>query len=120
MLPHFHANGLVITRQQDSYSVGDVAAYHNQELHAVVMHRVVARDGQRYVFKGDNNTFADSFHPDASEIVGREWLYWPGAGAALRLVRTPAIFATTMAILGMFGAKAYVPRRSRRRRHHHG
>jgi signal peptidase I len=119
MLPHFHADGLVVTRQQHFYRVGEVVAYHNAQLKSVVMHRIVATEGNRYVFKGDNNDFIDTFHPTKAEIVGKEWVYVPKAGQVLQFLRSPAAFAVIMALLGMFAASAYVPRRSRRRRRHH-
>jgi signal peptidase I len=119
MLPHFRAEGLVITRSMSAYHVGEVAAYHNQQLHTVVMHRIVATQGNRYVFKGDNNDFIDTFHPTRAEIVGKEWIYIPSAWRILKFLRSPAAFALIMALLGMFAASAYVPRRSRRRRRHH-
>lgn len=119
MLPRFRADGLVITRQQNDYRVGDVVAYHNRKLGVVVMHRIVARDGDRYVFKGDNNGFLDTYHPVAGDLVGKEWVYWPGAGRALKSLRSPGTFALVIGLLGGFAATAYVPRRNRRRRRHH-
>jgi signal peptidase I len=119
MLPSFTANGLVITHTASSYRVGEVAAYHNKDLGIVVMHRIVARDGDRFVLKGDNNSFLDSYRPTRADFVGKEWIYLPKAGAVLQFLRSPLAFAVIMALLGMFAASAYVPRRSRRRRRHH-
>ena len=117
MLPHFVANGLVITRTEDRYHLGEVVAYHNKQLHAVVMHRIVARDGKRFVFKGDNNDYADQYHPTKSELVGKEWVYWPGAGRYLLMLRNPWTFAV---IIGGITMLAFAGSgRSRRRRHHH-
>lgn len=107
MLPKFHSNGLVITRQQDRYQVGDVAAYHNKQLHTVVMHRIVARDGDRFVFKGDNNDFRDRYHPTRSEIVGTEWAYWPDGGRYLMLVRQPVVFAIILGGLAFLAASGF-------------
>jgi signal peptidase I len=119
MLPHFHADGLVVTRRQDAYHVGEVVAYRNRELGTVVMHRIVARDGARYVFQGDNNDFRDDYHPTAADLVGREWVYWGGAGRALKIVRMPAVFAILAGLLAAFAAAAFVPAPSRRRHRHH-
>jgi len=116
MLPHFRADGLVVTRAQDSYRVGEVVAYHNKQLNSVVMHRIVARDGDRYVFKGDNNGYRDQYHPTKSEIVGEEWLYWPGGGRLLLLLREPAVFAVIVGGLAFFAASGFVPQSSERRR----
>ena len=118
MLPHFVANGLVVTRTQPHYRVGDVVAYHNKELRAVVMHRIVARSGERYVFKGDNNDFRDHYRPTREELVGKEWIYVPGAGRYLKMLREPLTFAALLALLTFVSLRS--PARSRRRRRHHG
>lgn len=119
MLPRFHADGLVITHAESSYHVGEVVAYHNADLHRVVMHRIVAMDGDRFVFKGDNNPTADLYHPTQTEIVGREWIYVPNGGKAFMLLRQPLTFAILMGLLGMYAAFAYVPSANRRKRRHH-
>lgn len=117
MLPRFVANGLVITRTEHEYPVGEVVAYYNKQLKAVVMHRIVARDGNRYVFKGDNNDFRDQYHPTKAELVGREWLYLPGAGSYLLWLRNPATFAI---VIGLIALVSFRPAgRTRRRRRHH-
>jgi signal peptidase I len=117
MLPRFHANGLVITRSQRSYRVGEVVAYHNRDLGRVVLHRIVAIHDGRYVFKGDNNGFRDRYHPRRSELVGAERVYWPGGGRWLQLVRSPATFAV---VVGLIAFVAFRPaKRSRRKRRHH-
>lgn len=117
MLPHFVANGLVVTRTEDHYCVGEVVAYHNKQLKAVVMHRIVARDGNRFVFKGDNNDFRDQYHPTKADLVGKEWIYLPGAGRYLLWLRNPATFAI---IIGLMALVSFRPdSRSRRRRRHH-
>jgi signal peptidase I len=118
MLPHFHAGGLVITRKQSSYHVGEIVAYHNRQLEAVVMHRIVAVDGSRFVMKGDNNDWRDTYHPTKADIVGKEWVYWAGAGQYLTDIRQPVTFAIILAGLGLYAGAGLIPRRSRRRRRH--
>jgi signal peptidase I len=120
MLPHFKADGLVITHERDSYHVGEIVAYHNHYLHTVVMHRIVALDGERYVFKGDNNSSPDGYHATRADLIGEEWLYWPGGGGLLKKVRQPVAFAVIIGLLGLFAAQGFAPRRSRRRTRHHG
>ena len=116
MLPSFVPNSLVITREQDDYRVGDVVAYHNEQLDAVVLHRIVARDDDRYVFRGDNNDYLDSYHPTESKLIGEEWLYWPAGGKYLLLLRDPAVFGGIIGLVTLF---SLVPaaHRPRRRRH---
>ena len=50
MQPHFHTGDLAITRPASTYRVGDVVAYHSTLLHVTVLHRIIARHGNRYVF----------------------------------------------------------------------
>lgn len=117
MLPRFMADGMVVTRASDDYRVGDIVAYHNRDLRAVVMHRIVARDGARYVFKGDNNDFRDTYHARRSDLVGKEWVYLPGAGRYLLMLRQPVLFAI---IIGGIAAMSFrAPRRNRRKARHH-
>jgi signal peptidase I len=118
MLPRFHGDGLVVTHRRDHYDVGMVVAYHNAQLHAVVMHRIVARDGERYVFRGDNNDFRDRYHPTRSDLVGQEWIYLPRVGDYLRLLRSPLIFGVLVFAITVLGVRQ--PRAIRRRRRHHG
>jgi signal peptidase I len=121
MLPHFHAGDLVLLRHESSYTVGEVAGYHNGQLGVTVMHRIVAIDGDRYVFKGDNNDFTDMFEPTAAQIVGAEWIHLPGWGNTLLTLRAPVVGAVLLGLMWVF---VFWPRsRSRwqrkRRRHAH-
>jgi len=119
MLPHYHAGDLVILRKEASYHVGEVAAYHNTQLDRVVMHRIIARQGDRFVFKGDSNNFADTNHPTAAQIVGAEWIHLPRLGDIVTHLRIPFVTAILLALLWIFSVgPAPLSRRKRRRRHH--
>ena len=76
---------LVLVRSQGSYRVGQIVAYHSRVFHTVVLHRIIGRAGNRYIFKGDNNNFVDFEHPEASQLIGALWLHVPGAGARPRV-----------------------------------
>jgi signal peptidase I len=117
MEPHFHTGDLAIVRSQSSYHVGEVVAYHNKELHTIVLHRIIGRDGNRYIFKGDNNDFIDFEHPRASQLIGALWIHIPGAGATLQSIRSPALVGILVAgaLLLLMGG-VFVRRRRLRRR----
>jgi signal peptidase I len=117
MEPHFHTGDLAIVRSQSSYRLGEVVAYHNKMLHTIVLHRIIGRDGDRYIFKGDNNNFVDLEHPAASQLIGALWLHLPGAGAKLQAIGSPALVGILMAVgmLLLTGA-VFTRRRGRRRR----
>ncbi len=116
MEPRFHTGDLAIVRSQSSYNVGEIVAYHSKMFHTIVLHRIVARDGDRYLFKGDNNNFIDFEHPLASQLVGSLWLHIPGGGARLKSIRSPALVGGLVALGVLLISGAVFTRRRRRRR----
>ena len=111
MEPLLHSGDLVVVRERPPYAVGDVVAYQSPELHTVVLHRIVARDGNRYVFKGDNNTWFDAYHPTKDELIGRMVMHLNGVGGRIGMVRTPA----GMSMIAALGAVGVLGGRRRRR-----
>jgi len=98
MLP-LHENGdLVVTLSSPGYVIGDVIAYRVPvgeigEGH-VVIHRIVGGDAAGgYVVKGDNNSFADPWAPQAADVAGKAWLAVPGLGRVIAFVQQPVIAA---------------------------
>ncbi len=118
MQPRFHSGDLVLVRRQSSYHVGEIVAYHSDVFHTTILHRIIAREGGRYVFKGDNNDFVDFEHPAAGQLIGALWLHLPGTGRVLASVRSPALVGGLLA-LGtlLLAGGVFVRRRGRRRRH---
>jgi signal peptidase I len=117
MEPRFHTGDLAIVRSQSSYHVGEVVAYHNHQLHTIVLHRIIGREGDKYIFKGDNNDFVDPEHPLASQLIGSLWIHIPGAGVRLQSIRSPAVMGGLIfvGILLLFGG-AFTQRRRQRHR----
>src|SRR3954470_5949487 len=93
MHPRFHAGDLALSRSAGSYEVGDVVAYHSHALGTIVLHRIVAHDGSRYVFKGDNNDFIDPERPTADQLVGKLWLQVGGGGRGFLWLGSPKTIA---------------------------
>ncbi len=121
MEPRFHSGDLAVVRSESDYRVGQIVAYHNRELGTVVLHRIIGREGSRYVFKGDNNNFTDFEHPTRAQLIGALWIHLPGAGRTLDSIRSPALIAVLFA-LGtlMVGGASFARRRRRRRRERSG
>ena len=93
MQPSFHAGDLAVVRQDTSYRVGEIVAYRNTQLGGhTVLHRIIGIDGGHYIFKGDNNSFVDSFHPDRSQLLGQLWFHVPAAGRYLGMLHGPRLF----------------------------
>jgi signal peptidase I len=121
MEPHFHAGDLVLVRRQSSYHVGEIVAYRSNVFHTIVLHRIVARDGAAYVFRGDNNNFVDFEHPAAGQLIGALWLHIPGAGARLAELRSPALVGLLVGAGALLlGGAAFARRKRRRGRHRRG
>jgi signal peptidase I len=118
MEPRFHAGDLAVVRPPDHYEIGQIVAYHSTLLHVVVLHRIIARDGARYVFKGDNNNFIDPTHPSQAELIGALWLDVPHGGRVLAWFHTPliaGIVTAVVALLLVVGVKEKRRRRNGRR-----
>ncbi|HUY97870.1 MAG TPA: signal peptidase I [Verrucomicrobiae bacterium] len=120
MLPRYHTGDLVVVTAQAHYRVGEVAAYNDPQLKLVVLHRIIARHGDRFVFKGDNNGFVDSYQPTQAQIVGAEALHLAGVGLLVEYLRTPIVAALILGFLWILAfAPARVSRRQRRRHRRH-
>jgi signal peptidase I len=115
MEPRFHTGDLAIVRGQSSYHVGEIVAYDNHQLHTIVLHRIIGRDGDRYVFKGDNNDFIDPERPLANQLIGALWIHVPGLGARLQSVRSPGALGALVFLGALLLAGGVFTGRRRRR-----
>lgn len=104
MAPRFKSGDLVVIKRVDEVHVGDVAAYRSPLTKQLVVHRIIAERDGRFVFKGDNNSWIDTYEPTSGEIVGKLWIHTHGAGAVLNSARNPwflgafgGLFAMTLA-----------------------
>jgi signal peptidase I len=120
MLPDIKRGDLVVTRRVSVYRVGDVVAYREPRIGAV-LHRIVAIEGEHYVLQGDNNDFLDPYRPMNSEIMGKQAVHVPGAGTWLARMRQPRNAAMLALAGGMVlavpaGANKAQQSRARQRR----
>jgi len=108
MEPQLHNGDLVVARRHAHYAIGDAVVYHNADLNRNVLHRIVERDGSRFVFKGDHNDFVDPTHPRQSDLVGTLWFTVPGVGRFVEWLRVPlhaAALAALAALLALGGGR---------------
>jgi signal peptidase I len=118
MAPRFHSGDLAVVRPAGSYKVGQIVAYRSTMLRTVVLHRIVAMQGDRYVLKGDNNDFVDPSHPTRDQVVGKLAVRVAHGGRVLHWLHTPfmaALLTGGMALVLFMGAKQQRRRRDRRR-----
>jgi hypothetical protein len=85
-------------------------------LHRIVLHRIVERNGEVFVFQGDNNEHPDDERVGASQLVGRMWVRAPHGGAILAwFVRPLHISASAAVVLLVAGAFSRLRRRGARK-----
>jgi signal peptidase I len=120
MHPRFSSGDLAVLRPAETYAVGDVVAFHSVELNTTVMHRIFAREGDRFVTQGDNNSWIDPDRPSVGEVLGRLWFRIPEGGDVVAVVRTPALltFAALAGAVLLWRLRAArgLPRRDELRR----
>ncbi len=115
MEPHFHTGDLAILRPASSYHIGEIVGYMSPRI-GVVLHRIIGEVGGRFLMKGDNNNFVDSFHPLPSDVVGRLWLHVPKLGQLFNdpRYRKAGVVVTVVAMAGTIGVPAQRERRRQR------
>jgi signal peptidase I len=113
MRPMLERGDLAIVRQAASYEVGDVVLYHSNTLHRHVMHRIVRRNGDRFMVRGDANSFADPDQPTRSDIIGRYWFAVPRGGSIVDWLQQPlhaAILVFLVSLIALLPAPTRRPR----------
>jgi signal peptidase len=110
MEPRLHTGDLVIAHAEATYAVGDVVAYHIPPGYpaagTLVIHRIVGGSPDRgFVVRGDNKDTADPWRPTPANVVGREWIAFPGSGRLFLALRTPAVLG--LLVGGIAGVAAY-------------
>jgi signal peptidase I len=114
MRPSLAPGDLVVVRAS-TYEVGDVVAYRDGTDAALVLHRIVATDGDRMTVKGDANDWVDSATPTPSDIVGELWFSIPGAG--FLVTRGPMLLLLVTAFAVVLALHRARRRRDRPRPH---
>jgi signal peptidase I len=100
MEPGFHGGDLAIVKAAPSYNVGDIITYSDPTLKEYVIHRIIGVKQDRYVLKGDNNSWVDPHQPTEDEILGKLWIHVPKLGLVMQWVRLPINMALAVVILG--------------------
>ena len=108
MQPAYQNGDLLVIMSQDSYSVGEPAAYRvpADELGAgrIVVHRVIDIEGGLYTMQGDNNPAPDPAKPARQDMVGTVVLQLPGFGALIATVLSPTVAGgLAAAVVVMYG-----------------
>jgi signal peptidase I len=89
---------LVITREHDSYHIGEVIAYQVPpgfgQSGLRVVHRIIGGSAATgYITKGDNRATADPWRLMHRDVIGGVALRIPVAGSLFGILRDPPVFA---------------------------
>lgn len=105
MEPGINSGDLVLARESADYDVGDIVAYDSPDVKKTILHRVIDREGDTFVLRGDNNDWIDSHTPTGHEIYGKQWIHVPGVGKIVEWLRSPIGLAAVagLVMLALFG-----------------
>jgi signal peptidase len=110
MEPTYHKGDLVILRRESAYAVGDIIAYFNTEINKHVIHRIIAKSGDKFTLKGDNNAWMDGEQPTIDSVIGKAWIYLPGLGDWLIQIQSPLGIAALSGLILFFVIGMYAAR----------
>ncbi|WP_129628340.1 signal peptidase I [Candidatus Oscillochloris fontis] len=96
MEPVYYRGDLVLIQTTSSYQIGDIVTYQHPEIGPVI-HRIIGREGERWIFQGDHNDYIDPYRPVDADLIGRAWVHIPNLGKWLVQVRqSPLLLALLM------------------------
>lgn len=92
MEPYLCVNDFIITKSQNSYSMGDVIMFYDGTKREYITHRITYASGGVYATQGDANNAPDPFSVPHAAVVGKVVSVWRGFGKAVRFMQSPAGF----------------------------
>ena len=101
---------LIIVTEDDAYDVGEVVVFQDGE--SLVVHRVVAVDGDSVTTKGDANNAEDA--PISKELIkGKVLFHIPAVGNVVNFIKTPL---GSILIIALAVALLEIPRRREKKK----
>ena len=100
MEPVISKDDLILVKESESYAVDDIVVYQN--INSLVVHRIIAIDGDSIITKGDANNVADE-PISAADIKGKVLMWNSFAGKGVSFLKTPigtiCIIAAAIALI---------------------
>lgn len=88
MEPTFSKGALLVVKKSDNVKKGDIVVY--QSGSELIVHRVIAIDGDEVQTQGDANNVADPVF-EKNEIKGVVLFWIPGLGTVAEILKTPTV-----------------------------
>lgn len=80
-------NDLIITKSQKTYEIGDIIMFESGS--ATVTHRIIDRNAEGYITRGDANQTADETPVPPEKVIGRVIAVIPKIGRVISFFATP-------------------------------
>lgn len=100
MEPAIPVGSIVITKEQSSYEMEDIISF--QEEGAIITHRIISIDRERYITKGDANNVADTEEVQQKQILGKIILTIPLLGYLVMWLMSPFGIISLFIIIGIW------------------
>lgn len=100
MEPAIPVGSIVITKEQSSYEIEDIISF--QEEGAIITHRIISIDRERYITKGDANNVADTEEVQQKQILGKVILTIPLLGYLVMWLMSPVGIISLFIIIGIW------------------
>lgn len=94
MEPTFSKGALLIVKKSEDIKKGDIVVY--QSGSELIVHRVIAIDGDEVQTQGDANNVADPVF-EKNEIKGVVLFWIPGLGTVAEILKTPTVMILLLA-----------------------
>ena len=96
MEPTYHPGDIIFIKEQKDYFVDNVITF--QQRGMIVTHRIIGKDGETFVTKGDANNSADT-PINLSDIYGKVIASIPKVGRVILFLQKPIGIVTLVVIL---------------------
>ena len=100
MEPAIPVGSIVITKEKSSYEIEDIISF--QEEGAIITHRIISIDRERYITKGDANNVADTEKVQQKQILGKVILTIPLLGYLVMWLMSPVGIISLFMIIGIW------------------
>jgi len=101
MRPELEVNDVVIAHEQKEYQAGDVILF-REESGKTVCHRIISREADGFVTKGDANSSADQRRVPPGDVHGKVVLVIPRVGVIQEVMAKPWVMALAGSVVALF------------------
>ena len=110
MEPAIMTDDLILVKAEESYGLGDVVVFQSGRM--LIVHRLVAMDGETAITRGDANNVDDAaIH--ISQIKGKVIAQIPHVGKVIRILKTPV---ATVLMIGAAVLSVELPYRKEKKK----